>query len=85
LGKDAGNYLSYKEKVWANDVYTHAHYTNYIMPHQNNGHPVYDRALMNGKLYLSGSETSPHFGGYMDGAVCSGKNVAAKILNKPVI
>jgi monoamine oxidase len=37
---------------------------------------------MNNKLYLSGSETSPIFGGYMDGAVNSGKTVAEKIIQK---
>jgi monoamine oxidase len=82
LGEDAANYLSYNEKLWFNDPNTHADSTNHIMPHQNNGHPIYERALLNGKLYLSGSETSPHFGGYMDGAVFSGKNAAAKILDK---
>jgi monoamine oxidase len=82
FGKDAAGYLSYNEKVWTNDFNTHADYTQYIMPHQNNGHPIYANALMNNKLHLSGSETSPYFGGYMDGAVYSGKTVAEKILHK---
>jgi monoamine oxidase len=82
FGKDAAGYLSYNEKVWANDINTHADYAEYIMPHQNNGHPIYADALMNNKLYLSGSETSPYFSGYMDGAVYSGKTVAEKIIHK---
>jgi monoamine oxidase len=52
------------------------------MPHQNNGHPIYADAIMNNKLHLSGSETSPYFSGYMDGAVYSGKTVAEKIIHK---
>lgn len=80
LGKEAASYLSYTEKVWPQEVYTYADYGRYLMPHQHNGHPLYARPLMHGKLYLAGTETSPNFGGYMDGAVYSGLAAAKRIL-----
>jgi monoamine oxidase len=82
LGEEGGAYLFYAENLWANEPLTHAAYKQSVLPHQNNGHPLYKQSLMNGKLYLSGSETSPHFGGYMEGAVYAGWHAAAHILNK---
>jgi monoamine oxidase len=82
LGEDTCAYLSYAEKLWANEPLTHAAYRQVVFPHQNSGHPLYEQPLMNGKLYISGSETSPHHGGYMDGAVYSGWRAATQILNK---
>ena len=81
LGTEAGNYLSYTEKVWSEDPYTFAKYEKPIMPHQHNGHPLYRQVLMSGRLFLSGTETSSHFGGYMEGAVFSGLTAAKNILN----
>ena len=81
LGPEAGNYLSYVEKVWEKEAYTFAPYGQPLLPHQHNGHPLYAQPLMNGRLQLSGAETSPHFGGYMEGAVYSGLNAAQKILH----
>ncbi|HZH63754.1 MAG TPA: FAD-dependent oxidoreductase [Flavisolibacter sp.] len=82
LGEEAGAYLSYIELLWANEPQTHAAYKQAVFPHQNSGHPLYQQTFMNGKLYFSGSETSPYYGGYMDGAVYSGLCAAAHILNK---
>lgn len=82
LGTEAGGYLSYTEKVWKNDPYTYANYGKIMMPHQNNGHLLYQQTLMNGKLFLAGTETSSHFGGYMEGAVYSGLTAAKSILSK---
>jgi monoamine oxidase len=81
LGKEASVYLSYTEKVWQEEVFTYADYGKYIMPHQHNGHPLYARPLMSGRLYLAGTETSPHYGGYLEGAVYSGVSVAKKVLH----
>ncbi|GGK66686.1 flavin monoamine oxidase family protein [Rufibacter glacialis] len=79
LGAEAAHYLSYTEKVWQKEEYTFAEYGRFLMPHQNNGHPLYAQPLMNGKLHVAGSETSPYFGGYLDGAVYSGLAVATKV------
>lgn len=82
LGEEALKYLSYVEKVWADDPYTHVDYKSFIAPHQNSGHTLFQQPYMNGKLYVSGSETSLYFGGYMDGAVFSGLGAAKKIIHK---
>lgn len=82
LGEKAANCLSYNEKVWKEEPYTFADYNRYVLPHQNNGHPFYAKPLMNGRLYLAGTETSPVFGGYMDGAVYSAVATAQKIAHQ---
>ncbi|MFD3003883.1 flavin monoamine oxidase family protein [Pontibacter toksunensis] len=82
LGKQAANYLSCTERVWKGETYTFSDYGRYVMPHQNSGHPLYLQSLMNSKLYLAGTETSPSFGGYMDGAVYSDLATAQSILRK---
>ncbi|MFD3003896.1 flavin monoamine oxidase family protein [Pontibacter toksunensis] len=82
LGERAADILSYTERVWKEEVYTSADYQKYVMPHQHNGHPLYSSPLMNGRLYLAGTETSPAFGGYMDGAVHSGIATAHRLANK---
>lgn len=80
LGKKAYEYLSYTEKRWQEEVFTHADYGKMVFPHQNNGHPFLRQPLMNRKLYLAGTETSPFFGGYLDGAVHSGLAAAQNVL-----
>lgn len=82
LGKEASDYLSYTEKVWKEEAFTYAEYRKFIMPHQHNGHPLYAWPLMNGKVCLAGTETSPYFGGYLDGAVYSGLSAAKRVLHK---
>lgn len=82
LGEEAASFLSYNEKLWSNDPYTHAAYQHVVLPHQNSGHSLYAQAYLNGRLFISGSETSPVFGGYMDGAVYSGLHTAARIAKK---
>jgi len=82
FGKAASYYLSYTEKVWQQDIYTYADYGKYVMPHQHNGHLLFSQPLMGNKLYLAGTETSPTFGGYMDGAVYSGLTAAKKVHSK---
>ena len=82
LGKEASHYLSYTEKLWKEEPYTFADYKRYVMPHQHNGHPLYAQPLMNGRLYLAGTETSRYYGGYLEGAVYSGLATAKSILSK---
>lgn len=82
LGKEASDYLSYTEKLWKEEAFTYADYRKYVMPHQHNGHPLYARPLMSGKIQLAGTETAPYFGGYLDGAVYSGLSAASKVLKQ---
>lgn len=79
FGKEAQDYVTYNEKVWQFDELTFSPYTNYVLPHQNNGNSLYQKAFFNGKLFIAGTETSPVFGGYMDGAVNSALNIAVKL------
>ncbi len=79
-GDQVRSFLDYQETVWRKEVFTYATYENHILPHQNGGHPIYQQAFLDGKLYLSGSETSPAFPGYMEGAVKSAQYVFQQLL-----
>lgn len=80
-GPQAETYLKYAEKVWRNEVFTFAPYASHVLPHQHNGHPVYQQPYWNGKLFVAGAETSPQFPGYMEGAIRSAQAVCKQILN----
>lgn len=53
----------------------------FIVPHQNNGHPIFQKNYYQEKFFISGSETSTGYGGYMQGAVRSAFNTVNKIKN----
>lgn len=71
FGTLATNYLSYEETVWQDQEYTYFPYENYVLPHQNSGHLIFQNTCYNERLYIAGSETSSIYGGYMEGAVQS--------------
>lgn len=75
LGKAISNPIFYDDKIWT-DEFTLG--KNHIVErrHQNNGHPLLQKQYMSGKLYLSGTETSQEFSGYMEGAVLSAFKIA---------
>jgi len=50
-----------------------------VIPHQNNGHKLFQKALYNNRLYLAGTETSSEFYGYMEGAVRAANRVVNDI------
>jgi len=79
FGSQVSDYLSYQETIWRNEEFTHSDYDGFILPHQNNGNPIFQSELMGGKLYIGGSETASMYPGYMDGAVESGIAVSNKI------
>ncbi len=78
-GKRVDEYTDYQELVWCTEPHTFTKYESHILPHQNNGHPLYRQAYLNDRLHLAGSETSAHFPGYMEGAVCSAYHVFNEI------
>lgn len=82
LGKEAENYLSYEERIWSYEEYTAGNLPIEMQPHQNSGHPVFAHPLYDGRLIVSGSETSPHFGGYMEGAIYAANTVAARLVEQ---
>ena len=70
FGDAALDYESYHETLWSNEIYTKSDkQADNIFPHQNGGHPLYHNPLFENRLIISGSETSPHHPGYMEGAV----------------
>ncbi|MEM7550490.1 MAG: FAD-dependent oxidoreductase [Bacteroidota bacterium] len=80
LGEEAANYKTYKEKDWSGDEFVFTKGEERMIPKTNYGHPLYQQKYMNGRLIISGTETSESFGGYMEGAVISGKRAAKKVI-----
>lgn len=79
-GSKAENYLQYQEVVWRNEPYTFTPYNSHVLPHQNNGNTLYQNTYMNGKLIIGGTETSPSYPGYMEGAVCSALDISQRLM-----
>lgn len=79
FGPRAEKYLTYEEIVWRNEPYSFAAYNDHVLPHQNNGHQLYQQSYMDGKLIIGGTETSPSYPGYMEGAVYSAISIAQRI------
>ena len=81
FGSQVENYLSYQELIWRNEEFTHFDYEGFILPHQNNGNPIFQTPLFENKLHIGGSETASQHPGYMDGAVESGVSLAKNIIS----
>ncbi len=79
FGQEASDYLHYCEKLWHLAEYTYYPYKKYIQPHQNNGDFIFQKSFMKNKLFISGSETSTIYGGYMDGAVNAAIYISSKV------
>jgi len=78
FGAEALQPFGYHDRVW-NDGFICVSDETFLPPHHNNGHTAYNEGYMQGKLYFAGTETSSLFGGYMEGAVVSAKNLAARL------
>ncbi len=78
-GDVVDTYLSYEEKVWRNEPFTYSEYHNHILPHQNNGHNVFQKPYLDGAFFIAGAETATQFPGYMEGAIRSAYFVFDKI------
>jgi len=76
FGEEAGQPLDYQDTFWANEKFTMPANAGRLHRHKNNGHTAYRQPYMGGALYIGGTETSSHAGGYMEGAVTSAKNIA---------
>lgn len=79
--EDGKNYLSYQEKVWNEDKLLNFKNDHFISPHYNNGHQIYQQKYLNNKLIIAGSETSPSYGGYMEGAIYRGNQIIKELKN----
>ena len=82
FGVEALQYESYHETAWYNEEFTKSNrQEDNLFPHQNGGHALYHEPLFDGKLFISGAETSKHHSGYMEGAIFAAESVVAKLKN----
>ena len=79
FGDEALHMLEYHEFVWSEDLNTYFPSNQFIFPHQNNGNIIFSDTLFDNRLLFSGTEVSPHYGGYMEGAVFIANETARKI------
>lgn len=80
LGEKALKPTAYFDKIWTDEFISGGN-QSIQKPHQNNGHPLLQESYLNEKLFFSGTETSPEFPGYMEGAVISAIKISDKILD----
>ena len=80
LGDEILDYASYTEKDWSIDKDTSSEQIKSIYMSPQYGNTIFSDFHLNGKLLFSGTETSPIYGGYMDGAIYSGINAANMLL-----
>ena len=60
LGEEVRDHLTYEEKDWSEDVHTSCETIKSFYMSPQYGHPVFQEAYMNGRLFFSGAETSPY-------------------------
>jgi monoamine oxidase len=78
-GDKINSYKSYRELVWQREPFSFRKYQQSIVPHQHNGHPIFQKAFLDQRLLIAGSETATKFPGYMDGAVESAQRTIRQI------
>jgi len=80
LGDEARQFITYQEKDWSQDQFTSCEklHSVYISPQY--GKPEFSESYLDGKLHFTAAETSTVHGGYMDGALRSGRIVAERLL-----
>lgn len=78
-GKEALRFSDYHELVWSEERFTYSPYDGFVQAHQNNGHAVFRRWFLDGRLRLAGAETASVFPGYMDGAIGSAMEVLKEL------
>lgn len=80
-GSEASEFLSYTDKIW-DDKYITSPQDGFLLPHQNNGHPIFNGSFMEGKFFFCGAETAKNYGGYMDGAVRAANVVSENLFSQ---
>ena len=81
FGKRVQSFLDYEECVWSQEQYTFDADQNSLIPHQNNGNPVFKKTYFNNRLLISSSESAGESTGYMEGAVDAGNRTAEKLIS----
>ncbi|ANW65812.1 monoamine oxidase [Mycobacterium sp. djl-10] len=80
FGDQAGAPLHYTEKNWPDDPWAHGGYAASPAPGVWLEHSETGWRTACGPLHWAGTETSPVWNGYIDGAIASGRRAAAEIL-----
>ena len=80
LGSEIMDYESYEEKDWSQDWNTSCETIKSIYMSPSYGNPIFQETYLNHRVLFSGAETSPVYGGYMDGAIYSGILAAKKVM-----
>jgi len=83
LGEEINDFLVYEEKDWSQDWNTSCGTIKSVYMSPAYGNRLFSTSYYNGKLIFSGAETSPKYGGYMDGAIYSGLQ-AVKMLSQVI-
>lgn len=78
-GEMIDNYRSYRELVWQKEPFSYSSYEQPVVPHQHNGHAIFQKAFLDKRLLIAGSETATEFPGYMDGVVESAHRTIRQI------
>ncbi|RKR13045.1 monoamine oxidase [Maribacter vaceletii] len=82
LGEEIREYTNYIEKDWSKDRCTACQHLNSVYMSPEYGNKVFNSTYFNNKLLFSGTETSAHYGGYLEGAVYSGLQAAKVIMQE---
>ncbi len=83
FGKEAGHPLDYAEMNWEDEPFTtnrHDPHRVLVSEHPHYGHPLLQLPQMEGRLWWATTEVSAHEGGYLEGAVSIGRQVAEKVV-----
>lgn len=84
FGAEVREAVSYYDKVWT-DEYISSGARVIHRPHQHHGHPVFASSYLGGRLFISGTETSPVCGGYMEGAVVAAQRGVSALLDTLIV
>jgi monoamine oxidase len=79
FGAEASSPITYIDQSWAEEEWSRGCYTGVMAPHTMTslGHLL---RIPVGDIHFAGTETSPVWNGYMEGAVLSGERAAREVL-----
>lgn len=80
FGEEIDRYIDYQEMIWNQEKHTSNIPDKALVPHQNNGHMMYQNDFYHEQFYFANTETSPLASGYMEGAVYAAESIAKKII-----
>ncbi|HAA12644.1 MAG TPA: hypothetical protein DCE41_13505 [Cytophagales bacterium] len=77
-GEEARQHGGVRLSDWSKEPFTYQGGPD-LMPHHNQGHGVYQQGYVEDSLWIAGTETSPHYGGYLEGALFSAHWISQKL------